>query len=124
MADTDIYNRLPAGVLPDQYFATVRRAAAGKLGEYRLLVAVLEDAIRCYQENARTANRLFRDAEQWIMDPEDDRADGDDVRFSFEYVCGVLNLDPGYLRAGLRRKRGARGKQRRAVAPGHRRRHP
>jgi hypothetical protein len=42
----------PDAIVPSPFFATVRRQAATKQGEYRLLVAVLGDAIRCFQENA------------------------------------------------------------------------
>ena len=39
-----------------RFFATVRRHAPHKRGEYRLVVAVLKDAIECFRENARARN--------------------------------------------------------------------
>ena len=69
-------------------------------GERRLLIAILQDAIYCYQRYAFAtkwpARRLFRQAERWF-----NQADVGIV--SFEYVCEVLDLDPDYIRRGLRR---------------------
>ncbi|MEO8602227.1 MAG: hypothetical protein ABI629_06600 [bacterium] len=64
----------------------------------RLIIAILEDAVRCFQGNAlaqrRSGQRLFEEAEQWIMSMET-------TSFSFEHICEVLDLDPECLRAGL-----------------------
>jgi hypothetical protein len=98
----------PDAIVPSQFFATQRRQAQSKRGEYRLLVALLEDAINCFQGNARAANmskqRLFEEAQGWIMGGDGDAVTQaeDQVRgFSFEYVCAVLGLDAAYLRWGL-----------------------
>ncbi len=71
-------------------------------GVRRLALAVLTEAVRCFQENAsghdRRSRRLFREAEEWLMgngDPE----------FSFEEICEALKLDASYLRHGLQRWR-------------------
>jgi hypothetical protein len=66
--------------------------------EERLLFAVLEDAISCYQTYmlARKPEErvLFVDAERWIFD--------DGVEFiSFYNICDTLKIDPAYLRRGL-----------------------
>ena len=69
--------------------------------ECRLLWAVLENAVDTYMKNAtatsRRGKRLFREAEEWIMQ--------DDPTWlcSFISICHILELDPDYLRLGLRR---------------------
>ena len=97
----------PDVILPTQFFATQCRDAPRKGGEYRLLVAVLKDAIDCFQKYAFVAqkrgHRLFNEAAQWIMEDADGVERTDDRGFSFEQVCGFLGLDPAYLRSGLRR---------------------
>lgn len=61
----------------------------------------VEEAVDCYKRNflAREAKarKLFRETEAWFFDR------GEDALFSFENVCDALDLDPAYLRAGLRR---------------------
>lgn len=69
------------------------------LPEKKLMLAVLDDAILCYRKY-RSANkgkerRLFREAQEWIFDEQDDRI------FSFESVCACLGIDPGWIRKGL-----------------------
>ncbi|HWP57853.1 MAG TPA: hypothetical protein VNL14_08200 [Candidatus Acidoferrales bacterium] len=89
----------PDTLLPEQYLSGHRskQLEPGK----RLMLAVLEDAVLCFQGNllAQDAKKkaLFRDAEAWIMEQSRDWI------FSFESVCESLGLDPGYLRAGLLR---------------------
>ena len=76
--------------------------------EKRLLLAVLEDAVVCFQKHLFTregvGQRLFGDAREWIFEESDDRI------FSFESICEILGFDPGCFRKGLllweRKKRG------------------
>jgi hypothetical protein len=89
----------PDVVLPAQFFRTLRgREAHG--GERRLIIAVLEDAIHCYQKNLcatdNRGRRLFRDAESWVMSVDRN------LPFAFENICEFLGLDAEYLRQGLR----------------------
>lgn len=67
--------------------------------ERRLMLAVLEDAIICFQRylNAKGGKekKLHQDATAWIFDQNDMRA------FSFESICAVCGLDPDYVRRGL-----------------------
>ena len=106
----------PDIMLPAQYFTLLRKQAP-QGPEYGLVIAMLQDAIECVQkyrfatdENGRA---LFEDARDWVA--SDDRK----WPFSFENVCGILNLNADYLRRGLSRVgRGAgrRGAQRQGGA--------
>jgi hypothetical protein len=68
-------------------------------GERRLLIALLEDGVRCYQKYAfsgtRRGRRLFHEAEAWF----DATAD---AAVPFAYVCDVLGVEPDYVRNALR----------------------
>jgi hypothetical protein len=85
-------------LIPYQYRETMERKVHLE-AEKRLMLAVLEDAIFCFQKycNARSRKeqRLFQDTEAWIVDPESGWI------FSFDNVCESLNLDPRYIRRGL-----------------------
>jgi hypothetical protein len=80
------------------------RGSAGELApEKKLMLAVLEDAVRSFQTHhtARTGQRKkeFDKAQHWIF-----RFGGDWV-FSFDSICSALELDPQYIRSGLARWR-------------------
>lgn len=68
--------------------------------ERRLIAAILRDAVDCYLRDCFTKNRhrkrSFREAEEWFFKSDDYGV------FSLENVCGVLNIDPGYIRRSLR----------------------
>jgi hypothetical protein len=70
------------------------------MGEYGLVEAVLREAIREYQKFAgqqtRRGSRLFREVHEWFL------ADDRDWDFSFINVCQILNLEPTYIRTGLK----------------------
>jgi hypothetical protein len=93
--DADTCVLLPDSVLPIQYYSTHEVSP-----HYRLLLAVLEDAIRCFQRNcdARTGRRriLFREAKEWLF--------GFDATafMSCPTVCESLGIDPLMLRRRLR----------------------
>lgn len=88
----------PDTLLPAQYFETFRRKAYLD-SEKRLMLAVLEDAIACFQKHvfARDSKgkASLREAEEWIMEQNSQWL------FSFENVCEVLGFNPGYVRQGL-----------------------
>jgi hypothetical protein len=79
----------PDSLLSTYYFETLRRKTILE-PEKRLMLAILEDAIHCFQDNLFTRNvrgkRLCEEAEEWIVE-----ADGDRV-FSFENICEALGL--------------------------------
>src|SRR5271155_4163433 len=89
----------PDTLLPIQYFEAMRRKHLLE-GEKRLVLSVLEDAVECYMKCIDSATnkgqRLFRDAEEWI-NLEDKK-----WIFSFDNVCEMLDINPEYLRRGLR----------------------
>ena len=88
----------PDTLLSAQYFDTLRRKTLLE-PEKRLLLAILEDAINCYQDNLfsqRPKNkRLFEETEEWITTP------GSNWIFSFDNVCETLGFNPEYARRGL-----------------------
>src|SRR5262249_52630604 len=88
----------PDTLLPSQYFAVLKRKGAHE-PERRLAVAVLQDAVDCFQKHLRTPDRkarqLFLDAEEWIC--SDDRS----WPFSFENICDLLQINAESLRRGL-----------------------
>jgi len=71
-------------------------------GELRLLWAVLEDGIECYLHHGAHPSagrrKLFQEAKAWI-----DATEGEDL-CSFTGLCRVFQIDPSYLRRGLRRR--------------------
>jgi len=92
--------------LPETVFMTAYEASLGTFRrklhlepEKKLMLAVLEDAIACFQKYAFTRDRkakvLFQEAEDWVQDTNSDWP------FSFANVCETLGFDPDYLRQGL-----------------------
>lgn len=88
----------PDVLLPSQFFAAMRKKVPQE-PEYRLIVAVLQDAIECFQKHLfardHKARHLFEDAAEWLA--SDDR----EWPYSFISICEVLNLNPEYVRGGL-----------------------
>jgi hypothetical protein len=68
-------------------------------GEERLMLAVLEEAVKCFQEYVLATRprekRLFQEAEEWILETDSE------YLFSFESICQTLGLHPDYTRQGL-----------------------
>jgi hypothetical protein len=90
----------PDALLNDEYLENFRRKAPLE-PERALVIAVLEDAIGCFQDNVLPRNRkkqmLFEEAQEWLF------SDDSEWLFSFVSICAALGLDPGYIRQGLRR---------------------
>ena len=104
----------PDVLLPAQFFSAFRRI--GGLDRERLLMlAVLEDAVDCYQKYAFAKDprgqQLFTEAEEWVV--SDDKG----WLFSFENICDTLEIAPGYVRRGLTGWRQKQGDHARKVPP-------
>ncbi len=89
--------------LSPQYLETVRSNTYPE-PEKKLMFAVLEDAVTCFQKHFvardKIGMRLFCEAEEWIL------LQGKGASFfSFDYICETLGLNPGYIREGLLRCR-------------------
>ena len=88
----------PDALLPAQFYAAFRGGSAVR-GEKRLMLAVLEDALDCYQKYAFARDgqgrQLFAEACDWIG------SESRDWFFSFENICETLEITPEYLRRGL-----------------------
>jgi hypothetical protein len=95
----------PDIVLPEQIIEGYR-SDSYLSGEKALMLAVLEDGIRCFQEHLRNPRYnpqlLSQQAEEWI------RAEDWDWPFSFSNVCDTLGLDPDALRNALLRWKAGR----------------
>jgi hypothetical protein len=88
----------PEIVLPEQFFRGVRKDSHIS-GEKAMMLAVLEDGIRCFQEHLRSPRTnprlLSKQAEEWI------RAEDYDWPYSFANVCETLGIEPAGLREAL-----------------------
>ena len=88
----------PDTLLAEDYAANFRRKIPLE-PERTLLLAVLEDGIRCFQENLFAVGgkrrTLFDEAKEWLF--------SDDANWfcSFVSICTLLNLEPSYIRRGL-----------------------
>ena len=89
----------PDTLIGEDYASNFRRKIPLE-AERTLLLAVLEDGIRSFQENlfAISGKRrtIFDEANEWIF------SDEDSWFCSFVSICNLLNLEPQYIRRGLR----------------------
>jgi hypothetical protein len=88
----------PDILLSAQYYDSLR-GKTGMESERRLMLAVLRDAVACFQNyifaRDRRGKRLFDEAEDWILQEDDEQT------FSFKSICEVLGFNPGCVRQGL-----------------------
>lgn len=89
----------PDTLLGEDYAANFRRKIPLE-PERILLLAILEDGVRCYQENlfvtAGKRRALYEEAKEWLF------SDDSSWFCSFVSICTMLNLEPNYIRRGLR----------------------
>ncbi|MGH7932172.1 MAG: hypothetical protein ACREQN_03285 [Candidatus Binataceae bacterium] len=89
----------PDSILPSQFYGGRTNREVFQPVQ-RLMLAVLADAVRCFQTGIEAKSysrrREFIEVEQWLFGA---KVDGP---FSFESVCGALNIGPDCLRKALR----------------------
>ena len=68
-------------------------------GEERLMFAVLENAVECFQKHViawkPSRKQLFQEAEEWFLDKENE------ALYSFENICDTFGFHPDHIRKGL-----------------------
>jgi hypothetical protein len=102
----------PDILAPDQYLQHTRRKYPLE-PEKKLMLAILQDAVDCYQKYFFSAHpkgeKMVQDAEEWITEKNSEWL------FSFQSVCESLGLNADYIRKGLmewkRRTSSKRGKK-------------
>lgn len=103
----------PGCLLPVQYYDLVGRSYHLN-GEFRLLLALLTDAVSCYVRYAKARDpeqrRLFNEAYHWF------HSSNQRGLFAFETVCDVLGLEPDAVRKSLKLVSAARLRLRRHSA--------
>ncbi len=86
----------------------------------RLMLAVLEEALVTFQRglNAHRAEqrRSFHEVDRWVASRDTDWP------FSFENICTTLQIDPDYVRRGLKRLKAEALRGKRIAKPGSLRR--
>ncbi|MGH7766159.1 MAG: hypothetical protein ACREQP_01785 [Candidatus Binatia bacterium] len=87
--------------LPAQYWDTVARKDQLE-PEKKLLLAVLENAIRTYRQYVFTQSRLLHEVESWLFAEEKDHP------FSFDTICDSLGLNAECVRRGILRSQSKR----------------
>ena len=89
---------VPDVLTPAQYYPE-RRGEGAIQPLKRLMMAVLEDALRCFRNHASATdgrrNLQSLEAEEWFCDTRRE------APFSFESVCETLGVDPESLRRRL-----------------------
>jgi len=97
----------PDVLMPSQYLDRVRRRTEYD-PERRLMVAVLRLGVGDYLKHAGArdpkSREVWREVEVWVEDRDPSWI------FSFENICHVLELDPDYVRRGLRAAKEAGGR--------------
>ena len=89
----------PEVMLPAQFYGRGGLDASLQ-PEKRLMLAVMEDAVGTFQKYVfardRAGQRLLTEVEEWIS------SDDVDWPYSFVNICHSLDLEVGFMRAGLR----------------------
>jgi hypothetical protein len=92
----------PDTVLSAQFFDYRRRKMLLE-AEKRLMLAIMEDAVHCFQDHHLAQHgkrkRLFDNVHRWFFEASSDWLCG------FENISSVLGFNPEYIRKGLVRWR-------------------
>ncbi|HUE30830.1 MAG TPA: hypothetical protein VMR79_08135 [Verrucomicrobiae bacterium] len=96
--DEPLRGLLVPDIVRQSQFLNERASPARFSGEYRLALAILQDAIEiyCMEGSGRRNLQLRREAACWLG--SSDRS----WCFSFERICEALALEPDYIRRALR----------------------
>jgi hypothetical protein len=90
----------PDTLIPQEYLETFKRRTHFQ-PEKRLMLAVLEDGIACFQKYITAQDtrgkKYFQETEAWVLEEPSERL------FCFANVCETLGLNADYLRRGLMR---------------------
>lgn len=93
------YDGNASSLLIEQVAYGGQRAALRWSSEYRLLLAVLQDAVACWFRYCHAQNgrerRMFQEIHEWFWD------ETCDWLYAFESICEHLDLDPDAIRRGL-----------------------
>ena len=112
MENTDLFQEDAS--LPAQYWETFSRKRDLE-PEKRLLLAVLDNAVRSYRTLIFNGGRRFNEVAGWLF--SDDTED----TFSFRNICDVLGLSSSRIRQSLRTWQASEAQ--RPEAPSRARRH-
>jgi hypothetical protein len=100
LANNDLDSAL---ILPVQFYDMLHRRHILE-GEFKLMFAVLEDAIHCYLKNMKCRTNEERDeffeVKRWLETRANGRR-GALGLFAFENLCDALGIEPGSLRKRL-----------------------
>lgn len=90
----------PDVLLVNEYLH-VYQSSLAQTPEMKLVAAVLKDGIDSYikylSAKPRRGRKLINEAEEWFLSKDEKWL------FSFENVCGILKLEPDYIRRALLR---------------------
>ncbi|MDA1335098.1 MAG: hypothetical protein O2794_03765 [bacterium] len=90
----------PDNILPGQWADMARQPISDMFGEAKLMLAVLEDAVSIFQTGVHPGahlakKKLVYEVRTWFS------SRNDSWLYSFEAICGVLQIDPDILWQGL-----------------------
>ncbi len=87
-------------LLAEQVWGEDAQVAMRWNSEYRLMLAVLQDAVTCWFRCNSVRNgrerRMFQELSAWFW------SDDQDWLYSFESICDHLGLEPNAIRRGLK----------------------
>ena len=99
--EVNVTSWLQVDTLAPQQYQQAMRGTLCREPERELMLAVLKDAIYCFQRYAsardKIGTRLYLEARKWLLEEDDDWP------FSFTNICSASGLSSQHLRAGLLR---------------------
>jgi hypothetical protein len=110
MVEDKVYSLFQPDVLISTQYSATTKSKTQREPEQRLMLAVLEDAVWCFQNGLLSKDKrkrgLSREAEEWLTEDTGDRL------FSFNEICELLGLESMYLRKHLLRWKEAASRER------------